>query len=158
MGPLIDGVAWKRVDALASSAIDQGAKLLFGGGRPVGFNTGHYHSPTVLDGVDSDIRIYREEIFGPVVSLIEFDDEEEVLKAANDTEAGLTAYAFIRDLEKVQRCVRRLRFGEVQVNGIKYAIDLPHGGIKQSGIGCDCSHLALHDYLAPKRISQALAG
>jgi succinate-semialdehyde dehydrogenase/glutarate-semialdehyde dehydrogenase len=90
------------------------------------------------------------------VSIIEFTDEEAVLKAANDTTAGLTSYVFTQDLAKADRLAARLRFGEVQINGVKYDIDLPHGGIKQSGISCDCSHLALEDYFAPKRISRAL--
>lgn len=155
-GPLIDGKAWDRVDGLVQEAIADGAKLLVGGGRPEGLDRGFFYSPTVLDGVNSSMRIYREEIFGPVVSLIEFSDEEAVLKEANDTDAGLTAYVFTQDLAKADRFAARLRFGEIQINGVKYGIDLPHGGIKQSGISCDCSHLALEDYLAPKRISRGL--
>ncbi|WP_136659742.1 aldehyde dehydrogenase family protein [Nitratireductor sp. XY-223] len=156
MGPLIDAAAFQRVDGLVRDAVAGGAQVLAGGGRAPGHDRGHFYAPTVLKGVTSPMRIYSEEIFGPVVSLIEFNDEKSVLDAANDTDAGLTDYVFTRDIEKAERCAARLRFGEVQINGIKYAIDLPHIGIKQSGIGCDCSHLALHDYLAPKRISRAL--
>ena len=157
MGPLIDRAAWERVDGLVQEAKACGAKVLCGGGRPKGLAVGHYYAPTVLDGVTEKMRIYREEIFGPVVSLISFKDEKRVLQAANDTEAGLTAYVFTRDIGKAERCARALRFGEIQINGVKYGIDLPHGGIKQSGLGCDCSHLALYDYLAPKRVTRALA-
>ncbi|MEX3006983.1 aldehyde dehydrogenase family protein [Hoeflea sp. TYP-13] len=157
MGPLIDAAAWQRVDGLVADAVESGAQLLAGGGRAPGQDRGYFYAPTVLKGVTAPMRIYNEEIFGPVVSLIDFFDEASVLKEANDTDAGLTAYVFTRDLQKAERCASRLRFGEVQINGVKYAIDLPHIGIKQSGIGCDCSHLALHDYLAPKRISRALA-
>ena len=157
MGPLIDRAAWERVDSLVQDAVAEGATLLHGGGRPDGASVGHYYAPTVLDGVTPAMRVYREEIFGPVVSLIPFTDEEQVLRAANDTEAGLTAYVFTADIDKAERCARALRFGEIQINGVKYGIDLPHGGIKQSGIGCDCSHLALYDYLVPKRVSRALA-
>jgi succinate-semialdehyde dehydrogenase/glutarate-semialdehyde dehydrogenase len=97
-----------------------------------------------------------DEVFGPVVSIMPFDTEEEVLKRANDTTAGLTAYVFSEDSGRIMRASRELRFGEIQVNGVRYNIDLPHGGIKQSGIGHDCSHLALHDYLAMKRVTTAL--
>ncbi|MEM7047347.1 MAG: NAD-dependent succinate-semialdehyde dehydrogenase [Pseudomonadota bacterium] len=157
MGPLIDAAAWQRVDGLVRDAVADGARIEFGGGRPDGIDqTGHFYAPTILSGVTNDMRIWKEEIFGPVVSLIEFTDEDAVLKDANDTPAGLTAYVFSRDLDKAQRCARRLRFGEIQINGVKYAIDLPHGGMKQSGMGYDCSHLALDDYLTLKRVSRAL--
>ena len=85
-----------------------------------------------------------------------FDTEDEVLQRANATSAGLTAYVFSNDAAKISRASRELEFGEVQVNGVRYNVDLPHGGIKQSGIGHDGSHLALHDYLSRKRITTAL--
>lgn len=157
MGPLIDRAAWERVDGLVRDAVADGAKMLVGGGRPAGLEAGHFYAPTVLDGVTSSMRIYREEIFGPVAGLTSFADADRVLRDANDTETGLTAYVFTSDLALAERCARRLRFGEVQINGVKYGIDLPHGGVKQSGMGCDCSHLALYDYLSPKRVSRALA-
>jgi len=156
MGPVIDGFAWQRIDGLVKEAVKNGAQLMTGGDRPAALESGYFYAPTVLNKVDDTMRIYREEIFGPVISLIEFTDDAQVLKAANDTEAGLTAYVFSRDLQQAERCADKLRFGEVQINGVKYGIDLPHCGLKQSGIGVDCSHLALHDYLAPKRVSRAL--
>ena len=156
MGPLIDRAAWERVDGLVKDAVADGARLLCGGARPAQFSRGHYYEPTVLDGVAPQMRISREEIFGPVVALTRFESEEEALALANDTEAGLTAYLFTRDDARQRRLAASLRFGEIQINGVKYGIDLPHGGIKQSGVGVDCSYLALHDYLAPKRVSRAL--
>ncbi|MGA9659835.1 MAG: NAD-dependent succinate-semialdehyde dehydrogenase [Asticcacaulis sp.] len=156
MGPLIDEGACKRIDALVQEAITKGAQLLHGGGRPEGLNTGSYYAPTVLSGVDESMTMYDEEIFGPVISLMTFTNQAEALTAANNTDAGLTAYIFTADSERADQCAAELDFGEIQINGVKYAINLPHGGIRQSGIGVDCSYLALEDYLAPKRITRAL--
>ena len=101
--------------------------------------------------------IYRQEIFGPVIGMLSFADENRLASKANDCEdGGLTAYVFTRDLARAERYARALRYGEVQINGVKYDIDLPHGGVGQSGIGHDCSYLALHDYLSIKRITRAL--
>lgn len=157
MGPLIDGRAWDRVNKLVKEAVETGASLLTGGGRPEGMEEGHFYEPTVLRDVSKYMRIYREEVFGPVVSLMTFTDHDELLREANDTDTGLTAYVFTNDLTKAQHCAEHLQFGEIQINGIRYDIDLPHGGFGQSGIGHDCSQLALNDYLNVKRISRALS-
>jgi succinate-semialdehyde dehydrogenase/glutarate-semialdehyde dehydrogenase len=156
-GPMIDGRAWTRVKGLIDDAVEKGAELLAGGDRPEGLDKGHFLAPTVLDGVTPEMRIYQDEIFGPVVSLIPFDDRDEVLERANDgEEGGLASYIFTADLALAERVAKRLRYGEVQINGVKYDIYLPHGGIGQSGIGHDCSRLALNDYLVVKRISRGL--
>ena len=94
-------------------------------------------------------------IFGPVASIIKFKYDEEVLNQANKTQYGLASYLFTKDKKRIDKFVDELDFGEIHVNGIKYDIYLPHGGIKQSGIGHDCSELALEDYLIKKRISIA---
>ena len=154
MGPLIDHIAWERVNRLVNNAVKAGANLLTGGSKPIGIEQGHFFAPTALSNVDSSMPIYHEEIFGPVVSIIEFSHESDALRHANDTSAGLTAYVFTSDIDRAEALARQLRFGEIQINGVKYGIDLPHGGMKQSGIGCDCSHLALYDYLSLKRISR----
>lgn len=156
-GPVIDARAWKRVKGLIDDAIEQGATLLAGGERPAHLNKGHYIAPTVLANVREDMAVYRDETFGPIVSLVPFDGSDDLLTKANDCgEGGLTAYIFTHDLAKAEACAAALRYGEVQINGVKYDIDLPHGGIGQSGIGHDCSSLALHDYLVAKRITRAL--
>lgn len=156
-GPVIDGRAWTRLKGMIYDAVSQGAKLLAGGDRPVHLNAGHYLAPTVLDGVTDKMAVYREETFGPIVSLIPFDTEQGLIARANECqEGGLTAYVFTRNLARAEDCAAALRYGEIQINGVKYDIDLPHGGIGQSGIGHDCSELALHDYLVVKRITRAL--
>ena len=102
------------------------------------------------------MRVFREEIFGPIAPFMCFESDEEVLELANDTEYGLASYIFTNAHDRIRRFEEKLEFGEVQVNGVKYAIYLPHGGIKNSGIGHDCSHLALEDYLIKKRITTSI--
>ena len=156
-GPLIDARAWKRVKSLIDDAVGRGANLLAGGDRPSHLPSGHFMAPTVLTGVKREMEIYREEIFGPVVSLIPFDDRGSVLDWANEgEEGGLSSYIFSRDLALAEKMARGLRYGEIHINGVKYDIYLPHGGIGQSGIGHDCSYLALNDYLVVKRVSRSL--
>jgi succinate-semialdehyde dehydrogenase/glutarate-semialdehyde dehydrogenase len=100
--------------------------------------------------------LFKKETFGPVAPFMKFSSEDEVLELANQTEYGLASYIFTNNHERIERFSDELDFGEVQINGVKYAIYLPHGGIKNSGIGHDCSHLALEDYLIKKRVSNAL--
>ena len=156
-GPVIDESAWTRLKGLVDDAVAGGATLLAGGERPTGMNAGHFLAPTVLAGVTETMAVYREETFGPIVSIVPFDDKTDLLRMANDCEeGGLTAYVFTRDLARAEHFSAHLRYGEIQINGVKYDIDLPHGGIGQSGVGHDCSALALHDYLVQKRITRAL--
>ncbi|MFS1423036.1 aldehyde dehydrogenase family protein [Shewanella sp. 10N.286.48.B5] len=156
MGPVMDASSWQRIDALVQDAIVKGATLLTGGGKPEGHETGYFYSPTVLCGVTPEMDIAKEEVFGPVISIMTFSKDDEVLAEANNTEAGLSSFIFTTNEARVTRFADELRFAEVQVNGIKYAINLPHFGIKQSGVGVDCSLLALDDYLAYKRVSRAV--
>ena len=157
MGPLIDAGAAGRVLALVRSAVAAGAELVTGGAVPPGAGTDCYLQPTVVEGVTSEMALFREEIFGPVVAVSRFADGDDPVAIANDTDAGLSAFVFARDPALIADCVDRLRFGEVHVNGVKYAIELPHGGMKQSGVGHDCSTLALEEYLVHKRVSRPVA-
>lgn len=156
MGPVIDMRAWNRLDQLVKDAVAQGATILAGGGRPKGLEKGAFFAPTVISGASDDMKLSCDESFGPIVSLLSFEDEEDLLRRANNTDGGLTAYVFTNNADKMERCSKALRFGEIQINGVKYAIDLPHGGMGQAGIGHDCSHLALNDYLTLKRVTRAI--
>jgi succinate-semialdehyde dehydrogenase/glutarate-semialdehyde dehydrogenase len=153
MGPMIDAKSRERVHDIVSDAVRDGARLLCGGEMPSQEQKGFFYPPTILCDVRPDMRVAREEVFGPVASLIEFHDEEAVVREANNTEYGLVAYAYTRDHARAQMLAEQLEFGEVMINGFKYAIYLPHGGIKESGIGKDCSQFALDDYLIKKRVT-----
>lgn len=156
MGPLINAAARDRIESWVNEAVGEGAVVLHGGRRPAGMSKGFYYEPTVLQNVTPAMRLCFDEVFGPVVSLLPFRDEADALTQANATDAGLSSFVFTKDHARTLRVSAALEFGEVMINGVKYHIDLPHGGVKQSGIGHDCSHLALHDYLALKRITTAL--
>jgi succinate-semialdehyde dehydrogenase/glutarate-semialdehyde dehydrogenase len=151
MGPMINRRERERVHDLVEEAVRDGAVCKLGGEVPDG--PGSFYPLTVLLNVSPGMRIYRKEVFGPVVSVVPFSDEDDAVAMANDTDAGLASYVFTQDVDRVRRISQALRFGEVQVNGFRYAMDLPHCGMKQSGVGCDCSHYALDDYLVPKRIT-----
>lgn len=156
MGPLASAAARDRVATWVNEAIAEGAECLYGGtldGMPA---KGFYYPPTVLANVDDRMTVSCDEVFGPVISVSPYDSEGEVLERANNTTAGLTAYVFGNDLTRVNRLASRLRFGEVQVNGVRYGVGLPHGGIKQSGMGHDAGAAALDDYLVRKRVTVAL--
>jgi succinate-semialdehyde dehydrogenase / glutarate-semialdehyde dehydrogenase len=155
MGPVITKKSRERIFGLIEDAVANGAKIETGGKIPAGKENGSWMEPTVISGVTPEMRIYNEEIFGPVAPIISFETDDEVLKLANDTEYGLASYIFTNKHKRIQHFSEELEFGEVQVNGVKYAIYLPHGGIKNSGVGFDCSHLALEDYLVKKRITVA---
>jgi succinate-semialdehyde dehydrogenase/glutarate-semialdehyde dehydrogenase len=156
MGPLINAAARDRIESWVNEAVAQGAIVLHGGRRPASLPQGCYYEPTVLKNVTPAMRVCCDEVFGPVVALLPFQDEADALAQANATDAGLSSFLFTTDHARALRLAEALEFGEVMINGVKYNIDLPHGGVKQSGIGHDCSHLALHDYHAVKRITTAL--
>lgn len=156
MGPMVSEAARKRILGLIADAVEKGAKLETGGSIPKDHSKGYWFEPTVLSNVSVDMRVFKEEIFGPIAPLMPFKSEDEVLALANDTEHGLASYLFTNDHRRIERFSKELQFGEIQVNGVKYAIYLPHGGIKNSGIGHDCSHLALEDYLVKKRVTIAV--
>jgi len=157
MGPLASRDARDRMFTIIEDAVSKGAKLEFGGNIPADLpEGGNWFEPTVLSGMTKDMKLFTEETFGPVAGIMSFDTDDEVLELANDTEFGLASYIFTNDHKRIERFTEDLEFGEIQINGVKYAIYLPHGGFKNSGIGHDCSHLALDDYLVKKRVSTAI--
>jgi succinate-semialdehyde dehydrogenase/glutarate-semialdehyde dehydrogenase len=155
MGPVIHREARDRIIGLAEEALREGASTVYHGTVPQDLVGGSFVAPIVLDATPRSGRLWREEVFGPLIALYTFDTDEQALELANDTDAGLSSFVFTSDESRIRRFCRDLRFGEVQVNGVKYGIELPHLGIKQSGVGCDCSLLALEDYLVKKRVTIA---
>ena len=156
MGPMVDKKSRDRMFGLIEDAIEKGATLECGGHIPDALHKGYWMAPTVLSNTTTDMRVFKEEIFGPIAAFMKFKTDDEVLELANDTEYGLASYLFTNNHKRIQRFTEELQFGEIQINGVKYAIYLPHGGIQESGIGHDCSHLAIEDYILKKRISTAL--
>ena len=153
MGPMINKRERDRVLALIDDAKARGAKVLCGGDIPAGFEAGAYISPTLIADVTEDMRISKEEIFGPVLSVRPYSDFEDVLKKANDTEAGLTSYLFGHDARSIYRAYEVLEFGELYVNGFSTGPMLPHCGVRESGVGCDASQWGLKEYFSLKRLS-----
>ena len=128
--------------------------MIAGGiGRPENLDRGYFARPTVFADVNNDMRIAREEIFGPVLSIIPFDTEEEAIKISNDTSYGLTDYVQTRDKERMRRVARRLRAGMVQVNGAQRASGSPFGGYKQSGNGREGGIHGFMEFLEVKAVS-----
>jgi len=151
IGPLISLAAVNKVDALVKDAINTGAKLLFGGN--VDKAGQHYYQPTLIIDVSSDMRIAKEEIFGPVASVIPFDTEDQAIAMANDTPYGLASYFFTNDISRSWRVSEALEYGMVGVNeGILTSVQAPFGGIKESGMGREGSHYGFDDYLEKKYI------
>ncbi|MCS4308276.1 succinate-semialdehyde dehydrogenase/glutarate-semialdehyde dehydrogenase [Rheinheimera pacifica] len=145
IGPLIDGKAVEKVEKLLQSALDDGAKVLLGGQTHSAGK--QFFQPTLLSDVSADMAISREEIFGPVAPLMAFDTEAEAIALANNTEYGLAAYFYSRDIGRVFRVAQALQFGMVGINeGIVSNAAAPFGGIKQSGYGREGSKYGLDDY------------
>ena len=153
IGPVISDVQFNKIQGLIQKGIDEGAKLIAGGpGKPEGLKDGYYVKPTVFADVNNDMEIARTEIFGPVLSVIPFETEEEAIQIANDTDYGLTNYIQTQDNDKVQRVARKLRSGMVDVNGAGIAVDAPFGGFKHSGIGREAGKEGLLEFLEVKSV------
>ncbi|RCS24493.1 aldehyde dehydrogenase family protein [Phyllobacterium salinisoli] len=153
IGPLVSHIQFDRVQKLIEAGIEDGARVLVGGpGKPEGFETGYFVRPTVFADVRNDMRIAREEVFGPVLALIPFDTEEEAIAIANDTPYGLAAYVQTGDTERAERVALRLKAGMVHINGGPHRYGSPFGGYKQSGNGREGGKFGLEDFLEVKTV------
>lgn len=154
IGPVVSETQFNKIQTLIKKGIEEGARLVAGGpGRPEGLNRGYFVQPTVFADVNNDMTIAREEIFGPVLSIIPFEDEAEAVSIANDTPYGLTNYVQTQDLDRAQRVARRLRSGMVEMNGQSRGAGAPFGGYKQSGNGREGGVWGMEDFLEVKSVS-----
>ena len=154
LGPVVSQMQYDKIQALIESGIAEGATLVTGGpGRPAGLNRGYFVRPTVFADVTPDMRISREEIFGPVIAMLPYDSLEQAVELANDTVYGLAAYVQAVDMDKARKVASQLRAGNVYINNPKWDAGLPFGGYKQSGNGREYAEYGLEDFLEIKGIA-----
>ncbi len=155
IGPLVSRQHFDKVQNLIAAGIEEGARLLVGGlGKPAGFNQGHFVRPTIFADVSNDMRIAREEIFGPVLVMIPFEDEADAIRMANDTPYGLAAQIQTGDGAKADRVAGRLRAGMVHINGSDIGWGSPFGGYKMSGVGREGGQFGIEEFLEVKAVSK----
>ncbi len=153
LGPVVSKVQWDKIQGLIHTAIAEGARLVTGGpGRPEGLTRGYYVRPTVFADVRPDMTIAREEVFGPVLAVIPYRDEEEAIDIANDSVYGLGGAVQSADLERARKVARRIRTGTVSVNGAQLDLAAPFGGYKQSGNGREWGDHGFQEFLEVKAI------
>jgi aldehyde dehydrogenase (NAD+) len=159
MGPMAFREQQQKVLGYVDVARGEGAHVVTGGARPASQPRGWFVEPTVLLGVRNDMRIAREEVFGPVLSVIPFEDEDEAIRLANDSDHGLAAGLWTRDIQRAHRMVRRIRAGTIWVNAYRVLnYDVPFGGVKQSGYGRENGLEGLRAYLVTKSVWIELTG
>jgi acyl-CoA reductase-like NAD-dependent aldehyde dehydrogenase len=154
LGPVISEKQRERVEGYIANGRDEGARLVLGGGRPAAFERGYYVDATVFADVQSGMTIAQEEIFGPVLSILPYDSEDEAVSIANDTIYGLAGGVWSGDADRALRVARRMRTGQVDVNGGRFNPLAPFGGYKQSGVGRELGRFGLEEYLQVKAIAR----
>jgi acyl-CoA reductase-like NAD-dependent aldehyde dehydrogenase len=153
VGPLASAAQRDRVQMYINKGIEEGAKLIAGGpGAPEGLNTGYYVKPTVFSEVSNDMTIAQEEIFGPVLSIIPYDGIDDAVAIANDSVYGLAGAVFAKDKETGIAIARRIRTGQVTVNGGGFNPNAPFGGYKQSGVGRELGEYGFEEFLEIKSL------
>ncbi|MDC1414603.1 aldehyde dehydrogenase family protein, partial [Amylibacter sp.] len=153
LGPLVSEIQYGRVQAMIEKGIKEGATLLVGGlGKPDGFDKGYWVRPTIFSDANNKMAIAQEEIFGPVLTIIPFDTEEEAIEIANDTPYGLAAYIQSGDLKRAERIANKLRVGMIHINGGGFNYGSPFGGYKQSGNGREGGILGIEDFQEVKTL------
>jgi aldehyde dehydrogenase (NAD+) len=153
MGPLVSQAQYEKVQRLIRSGVEEGATLVAGGlGKPSTVDRGYYVRPTVFGDVTPQMRIAHEEIFGPVLSIIPYDSEDEAIAIANDTPFGLAGFVQSNDLKRARAVANRMRAGRVYLNGAPFDRSLPFGGYKQSGNGREFGVFGFEEYLEVKAI------
>jgi len=154
MGPVVSELQYNKIQGLIQAGIDEGATLVSGGvGRPEGIDKGYFVQPTVFANTHNEMTIVREEIFGPVLTILPYQSEEEAITIANDTPYGLAAYIQGTDTQRVSQIAKQLRAGNISINGISGDFDTPFGGYKQSGNGREWGEHGFTDFLEIKAIS-----
>jgi betaine-aldehyde dehydrogenase len=153
LGPLVSAAQLERVRGYIEKGIAEGAKLVTGG-VDSGHDTGYYVPATVFSGVTPDMTIAREEIFGPVLSIMPYSDEDDAVRIANDTEYGLAGGVWSGDPDRALRVAKRLRTGQVEINGGAFNPAAPFGGYKQSGVGREGGTFGLEEFLETKAIQR----
>ena len=157
LGPLVSQTQWDRVQGYIQAGIDEGATLVTGGtGKPEGLDAGYYVKPTVFSNVDNSMSIARDEIFGPVLSIIGYDSEEDAIRIANDSDYGLSGGVWSSDNDRALAVAKKLRTGEVDMNGSFLNTDAPFGGYKKSGNGRELGRFGLSEFVEAKQINLPL--
>ena len=154
MGAMSSEAHYNKVQSMIEQGIKEGARLVAGGmGRPEGLNKGYFVRPTVFADVTNDMIVGRDEIFGPVLAIMPFDNEEHAYELANDTDYGLTDYVQTQDPDKAKRAARAMRAGMIRINGDGGAAPSPFGGYKQSGNGREGGKWGIEDFCEIKHIT-----
>lgn len=153
IGPVVSDVQFEKIQRLIKCGIDEGATLVTGGaGKPDGLEIGYYVKPTVFANVDNNMTIAREEIFGPVLTILGYEDEDDAIKIANDTDYGLAGYVTSNDIDHARQVAKRIRAGQIHINYTSGSADVPFGGYKQSGNGREKGLWGLEEFLEVKAI------